>query len=91
MKPIAVLLSIILGCSSLALHGADQKLLDLLIKKGLLTQAEADTVSKQAPDTNKTLVDLLVSKGHLTQAEANGLGESKAKETDTSRNLIRQR
>ena len=83
-QPIAVFLAIILGCSCLVLHGADQKLLDLLIKKGLLTQAEADTVSQQVPDNDKTLVDLLVAKGHITQAEADGLGKSKPKEVDTS-------
>ncbi|MFP6900195.1 MAG: porin [Opitutales bacterium] len=83
MNTVAALLSIILGCSCLALHGADQKLLDLLIKKGLLTQAEADTVSQQAPDADQPLVDLLVSKGHLTQAEADGLDESKTKQADT--------
>jgi phosphate-selective porin len=58
-------------------------LIELLIKKGLLTQAEADTVSQQAPAVDKSLVDLLVSKGHLTQAEADTLDEQKAKQADT--------
>ena len=82
MKAIVILLSIIASGSCLVLHGADQKLIDLLIKKGLLTQAEADTVSQPIPSTDTSLVDLLVSKGHLTQAEADTLGESKAKQAN---------
>jgi phosphate-selective porin OprO and OprP len=77
LKAIAILLSIFFGGSCLALHAADQKLIDLLVEKGLLTQAEADTVSQQTPPATKTLVDLLVSKGHITQAEANVLGTPK--------------
>ena len=84
MKTLAILLSIILGGSYAALHGADQKLIDLLVKKGLLSQAEADSVSKQDPASEKTLVDLLVTKGHLTQAEADVLGTAKAKQEDAS-------
>jgi len=80
LKAIVILLSIFFGGFCVAIHGADQKLIDLLIKKGLLTQAEADSVSKQVPPSDKTLVDLLVAKGHITQAEANVLGTAKAKQ-----------
>ena len=80
MKTIVILLTIILGCSCLSLHGADQALLDLLVKKGLLTQGEAGTLSKEVPgasqpDADQALVDLLVKKGHLTQAESDVLAK----------------
>ncbi len=84
LKAIVILLSIFFGGFCVALHGADQKLIDLLIKKGLLTQTEADSVSKQVPPSDKTLVDLLVAKGHITQAEANVLGTAKAKQENDS-------
>ncbi len=80
MKTFAILLSILLVGSCLSLHGADQALLDLLVKKGLLTQGEAGALSKEAPgtsqpDTEQALVDLLVKKGHLTQTEADVLAK----------------
>ena len=82
LKAFAILLAFICSGFGLVVHGADQKLIDLLIKKGLVTQAEADTVTQQAPGVDKTLVDLLVGKGHLTQAEADSLGASKVKQAE---------
>ena len=80
MKKIGSLLTIIFGSSFISLHGADQALLDLLVKKGLLTEGEVGALSAEAPGeshsrSEKALVDLLVKKGHLTQAEAEGLAE----------------
>ena len=78
MKKIGALLTVILGSSFISLHGADQALLDLLVKKGLLTEGEVGALSAEAPGVSdsrseKALVDLLVDKGHLTRAEAEGL------------------
>jgi len=80
MKKIGSLLTIIFGSSFISLHGADQALLDLLVKKGLLTDGEVGALSAEDPGVSdsrseKALVDLLVKKGHLTRAEAQGLAE----------------
>ena len=80
MKTIGILLTIIFGSSFISLDGADQALLDLLVKKGLLTEGEVGALSAEAAGeshsrSEKALVDLLVKKGHLTQAEAKGLAE----------------
>ena len=80
MKKIGSLLTIIFGSSFISLDGADQALLDLLVKKGLLTEGEVGALSAEAAGeshsrSEKALVDLLVVKGHLTRAEAKGLAE----------------
>ena len=84
MKTIGILLTIIFGSSFISLHGADQALLDLLVKKGLLTEGEVGALSAEAAGeshsrSEKALVDLLVDKGHLTRAEAKGLAEQAPK------------
>ncbi len=88
LKAFAILLAFICSGFGLVVHGADQKLIDLLIKKGLVTQAEANTVTQQAPGVDKTLVDLLVGKGHLTQAEADSLGASKVKQAEVPKVFV---
>ena len=65
MFKISFFLTIILGSSFISLHGADQALLDLLVKKGLLTKGEIGTISAEAsadsqPHEEQALLDLLV-------------------------------
>ncbi len=88
MKNLGIVLSIMLCGFSFTLHGADQQLLDLLVKKGLITQAETDTLQKQPSSTDKALLDLLVSKGHITQGEASGLDVAKAKEAEAPKVFV---
>mgnify|MGYP007004218531 CR=1 FL=1 len=80
VKTIGILLTIIFGSSFISLHGADQAVLALLVKKGLLTEGEVGALSAEAAGeshsrSEKALADLLVDKGHLTRAEAEGLAE----------------
>ena len=88
MKNLGIGLSIMHCGFSFTLHGGDQQLLDLLVKKGLITQAETDTLQKQPSSTDKALLDLLVSKGHITQGEASGLNAQKAKVAETPKVFV---
>ena len=83
-------LTIILGSSFISLHGADQALLDLLVKKGILTKGEIGAISAEAsadsqPHEEQALLDLLVKKGHLTRAEVDTLAEQSPKQVVESK------
>ena len=90
MSKFSFFLTIILGSSLFSLHGADQALLDLLVKKGLLTKGEVGAISAEAsadsqPHEEQALLDLLVKKGHLTRAEVDSLAEQSPKQVVESK------
>ena len=90
MSKFSFFLTIILGSSLFSLHGADQALLDLLVKKGLLTKGEVGAISAEAsadsqPHEEQALLDLLVKKGHLTRAEVDTLAEQSPKQVVESK------
>ena len=90
MSKFSFFLTIILGSSFISLHGADQALLDLLVKKGLLTKGEVGAISAEAsadspPHEEQALLDLLLKKGHLTRAEVDSLAEQSPKQVVESK------
>ena len=90
MSKFSFFLTIILGSSFISLHGADQALLDLLVKKGLLTKGEIGAISAEAsadsqPHEEQALLDLLLKKGHLTRAEVDTLVEQSPKQVVESK------
>ncbi|MCP4125617.1 MAG: hypothetical protein GY753_00980 [Gammaproteobacteria bacterium] len=81
--------------SSSSFGATNQTLIDILVNNGVMTKAQAKTISNKGHGTDQALIDVLVKNGALTTAQARNLsnkpGKADYREADETRFDIRSK